>query len=118
MLHTDALIEVRTSLDDEAAARQLAQELVVARLAACVHVCAVDSIYRWEGTVQQAREWQLVCTATLAGYEALETAIRVAHSYDLPAIHAVPVLRAHAPYAAWVVASTSPDSGATPASLS
>lgn len=118
MLHPDALIEVRTALDNEAVARRLAQELVAARLAACVHVRAVDSVYRWEGAVQQAHEWQLVCTTTAARYDALEAAIRVVHSYDLPAIDAVPVVRAHAPYAAWVLASTSPDGTATPSSLS
>lgn len=102
------LLEVSTTLDDEGAARQLAQSLVQARLAACVHLSPVHSVYRWNDAVEQASEWQLVCKTTERCYDALEAAILAAHPYDLPAIHAVPVRRAHGPFAAWVAACTTP----------
>ena len=43
-----------------------------------------------------------------ARYDRAEQAIRALHSYELPAIHAIPVERAHAPYADWVVANSTP----------
>jgi periplasmic divalent cation tolerance protein len=43
---------VLTTLPDEAGARELAQALVQARLAACVQLREVHSVYRWQGKVE------------------------------------------------------------------
>lgn len=46
------------------------------------------------------------------GYATLEAAIRAAHPYELPAIHAIATTQAHAPYAEWVEACTAPEAAA------
>ncbi len=98
----EALLEVRTTLGREEDALDLARALVEGGLAACVQVCAVRSVYRWEGAVHAEPEFRLACKTVAARYPALEAAIRARHPYALPAIEAVPVAAASAPFAQWV----------------
>ena len=44
--------------------------------------------------------------STEARYAAIENAIRDLHSYELPAIHAVPLAHVSAPYASWIEENT------------
>ena len=97
-----------TNLPDRDAAVKLARELVERRLAACVNVLAeCTSIYRWKGTVENAREVPLLIKSRSALYEELEAAINELHPYELPEIIAVPVVRGLAEYLAWVDEGTS-----------
>jgi len=84
----------------------MARALVEQRLAACAQISAIDSYYVWEGTVRSNAEFRVLFKVAASAYDEAERAIRALHSYDLPAIHAIPVEKAHAPYADWVVANS------------
>jgi len=100
---------VMTTLPDEASARQMTAALLEAGLAACVNRLApCESEYRWQGAIEQAREWPLLIKTTSARYAALEAAIRSAHPYEVPEIVAWPLAGGFAPYLAWVRAETAP----------
>ena len=96
------LIAVVTTVATREDAQALARALVDQRLAACVQVSAIDSVYRWEGAVQAEPEFRLLCKTTAARWPAIEAAIRARHPYALPQIVAFALDPAHAPYAAWV----------------
>lgn len=103
----DALLVI-TNLPDAESARALATTLVEQRVAACVNVLApCQSIYRWEGKVEEAEEVTLLIKTSAARYAALEEAIRAYHPYELPEIVAVRVENGLPDYLAWVAASTS-----------
>ncbi len=98
---------VFSTLPDATAARRLAQSLVDRRLAACVSVLPpCVSVYRWQGTVEEAAEVPLMIKTTAARYADLEAAIRAEHPYELPEIVAVPVQRGLPGYLDWVAAET------------
>mgnify|MGYP006322893105 FL=1 len=102
----DALL-VFTNLPDVESARALATTLVEQRVAACVSVLApCQSIYRWEGKLEEAEEVTLLIKTSAARYAALEEAIRAYHPYELPEIVAVRVEKGLPDYLAWVAAST------------
>lgn len=105
------ILLVFTNLPDADAARALAGRLVEARLAACVNVLApCNSVYRWQGRIENAQEVPLLIKTTAARYAAVESAIRAAHPYALPEIVALPVERGLPDYLAWVAAETSVES--------
>jgi periplasmic divalent cation tolerance protein len=84
-------IQVLTAVDSEEEAKQIASLLVERQLAACVQVVGpIVSRYRWQGEVEEAREWQCSAKTTGGAYEAVEAAIREVHSYDEPEIIATP----------------------------
>jgi periplasmic divalent cation tolerance protein len=99
----DALpLLVVTTVATREQALGLAREMVERRLAACAQITAIESIYRWQGTVQQEAEFRLLFKTRPATYARLEAALRERHPYELPAIHAITTVRAEAAYAEWV----------------
>lgn len=103
---TNALV-VLTNCPDEACADAIASVLVERRLAACVNVLApCRSVYRWEGRTESAKEVPLLIKTTRDRYDALETAIRAHHPYELPEIVAVSVVRGLPAYLDWIAAET------------
>lgn len=103
---------VVTTVGSAKQARALGRAMVERRLAACAQISAIESIYRWQGTVEHEPEWRVLFKTRADGYAALEGAIRELHPYELPAIHAIATVRAYAPYADWVGACTAPDAAA------
>jgi len=97
-------IAIYTTVATIEEARKIARALVERRLAACAQITEIESFYCWEGTVQNEPEFRILFKTTDAQYQAVETAIRELHSYDLPAIYAVALGQIYAPYAKWVEA--------------
>lgn len=86
-------------------AEAIAQTLVESKLAACVTVLPVRSIYTWQGQIHQDEEWQLLIKSDLAKFTELETKIRAIHPYEVPEIIAVPILNGSLPYLHWIAES-------------
>jgi periplasmic divalent cation tolerance protein len=90
---------------DEAAA--IGRALVEERLAACVNVLGpIRSIYRWQGSIEDATEQLLVVKARAADFAALEARVRALHSYEVPEILALPLRAGSAAYLAWLADAT------------
>ena len=100
-------IAVVTTVGDKKEARRMAHVLVEAGLAACAQIEKIDSVYAWKGAIENGKEYRVLFKTTEARYEAVESAIRDMHSYELPAIYTVAVERIFAPYAAWIETSVS-----------
>jgi periplasmic divalent cation tolerance protein len=100
------LLAVFTTVATHDEAKALAASLVERRLVACAQISQVESVYRWQGVLQQEGEWRLMLKTTSARYEQVEAAIRERHAYELPAIYAMPVENAFERYAAWVRGET------------
>jgi periplasmic divalent cation tolerance protein len=99
-------VQVTTTAGSEAEAGRIASLLVERKLAACVQVVGpVLSRYRWQGTVEEEREWQCLAKTTGAAYEAVEAAIREVHSYEEPEIIATPIVAGSAGYLDWIDAN-------------
>ena len=103
-----SLLLVVTTVGSRDEADRIARALVEQRLAACAQISAIDSYYVWEDEVRHDAEFRVLFKVAASAYDEVEQAIRARHSYDLPAIHAIPVERAYAPYADWVIANSTP----------
>jgi periplasmic divalent cation tolerance protein len=101
--NTEKLV-VMTTCGSRAEARRIAKLVVESRLAACANLMGspVESVYRWKGKVERAKEFLLVMKTTRARFEKLRDAILTAHSYDVPEIIAVQIAGGSAEYLAWV----------------
>ncbi len=106
----DQCLLVFCTCPDTASAEQIARALVEGRHAACVNVLpGVQSVYRWQGKVESARESVLLIKTTTESYPALERAVRDAHRYELPELIAVPIHTGLEPYLHWVCESVKQD---------
>jgi periplasmic divalent cation tolerance protein len=102
-------LQVLTTAGSEEEAERISTALVERRLAACVQVLGpVASRYRWQGEVEEAREWMCVAKTEASKYPELEAAIRELHSYEEPEILATPVIAGSKGYLEWIGESLSP----------
>jgi periplasmic divalent cation tolerance protein len=89
-------------------ARQIAHEVVRDGLAACANMVErIGSIYRWEGTIEEADETLLLFKTSEGRLQALIDRVRTLHSYELPAITAIPLAAGNPAYLDWIAAETS-----------
>ena len=80
-------------------AEKLSRGLVEAKLAFCVNaVPQVKSTYFWEGKLYVDDEILLIVKTRTEKYEALETWVRKNHSYDVPEVIALPIIKGSEPY--------------------
>ena len=97
-----ATIAVLTTVDSKKSAGTIASALVKQKLAACVQISAIDSVYTWDGEVQESPEFRLFVKTSDERYAEVEDTIRKLHTYDLPAIVGFPMPYAYGPFAEWV----------------
>lgn len=93
---------VLVTAGSQAEADAIARTLISERLAACVSITPINSIYTWKNEVCSENEWQLTIKTDLSLFEALETKIREIHSYEVPEIIALPILAGSEPYLQWI----------------
>ena len=86
-------------------ARKIGQELVVARLAACVNILDnMNSFYMWQAEVQDDTEVVIIAKTTEDSVPALIEKVTALHSYDCPCIVAIPVSGGNQAFLDWVAA--------------
>ena len=101
-----AMLVVLVTFPDLEKARAVVKEIVSEGLAACASlVPKVESIYRWEGKVQQDAEALAIFKVASQGFAKLETAIIAKHPYDTPEIVGIGADRVEKSYLAWVLAA-------------
>jgi periplasmic divalent cation tolerance protein len=87
-------------------ARRIAKTLVEARLAACVNLSPpVQSVYRWQGEIESAREILLVIKTSREIFPELQAEIRKLHSYATPEIICLPIIDGSRDYLDWLAQS-------------
>ena len=103
MGRTNKLV-VLVTCGSTAEAHKIARALVEARLAACVNVLEsrVQSVYRWKGKVETAREVLLVMKTSRKRFAAVRAAVERLHSYDVPEVVALPIVAGAPKYLAWL----------------
>lgn len=102
--------QVTTTFPDETGARQAAATAVGERLAACAQVAGpIESIYRWDGKIESAKEWYVHFKTTAARAPDLRSRLREIHPYDTPEVIVVPIVDGDPAYLRWIEASVAPE---------
>ena len=100
---TEARI-VQVTCGSRTEGRKIAKSVVGKHLAACVNVVSVpvESVYRWKGKVETAKEFLMVIKTTTRKLKALETEVSRLHSYDVPEFLVLGVTGGSNKYLAWL----------------
>jgi periplasmic divalent cation tolerance protein len=85
-------------------ARRIAGAVVRKRLAACANIVLgpVESVYRWKGKVERAREVLMVVKTTAGRLTELEKEVKRLHSYDVPEFVVVGIDAGSREYLRWL----------------
>ena len=91
------------TVPDQDTATHIARALVTEQLAACVNIIpAIQSVYRWEGAIEQDEELLLLIKTSAAVWPRLETRILALHPYELPEIISVRIQDGNNNYLNWI----------------
>jgi len=102
-------IMVLTTVSKHPEALRLGRTLLEARLAACVQIEEIFSLYRWEGEIHEEPEWRLLIKSTPERYEELRTLLERLHPYKTPQIVALEADRVSEAYGRWLRECTASD---------
>jgi periplasmic divalent cation tolerance protein len=101
----DYIIVMVTAPEKEAPS--LARTLVEERLVACVNlVPGLRSLYWWQGKMEDEPEVLCIMKTRGALFDALRDRVRELHSYTVPEIIALPIIRGNEPYLEWIRENT------------
>ena len=105
MKGTDSIVVLITAGSEEEA-HKIAEALVNDRKAACVNIVAgVDSLFRWEGNVESARESLLLVKTRASLFPEIVSLVKELHSYEVPEIIALPIVAGSEDYLRWLDAA-------------
>lgn len=99
-------IQVFTTTSSKKEAAKIAGSLIDKRLAACVQISKVSSVFMWKGKKQSYPEWLLIIKTRKPLYAKVESQIKKMHSYTLPEITSFD-MKGSKDYLAWVAKETS-----------
>jgi len=97
--------EVRITCGSREEAATIGDALVTERLAACVHLVPISSVFEWNQVIEHDDEVLLTAATRVDRFEAIVETVGSLHSYELPAITAV-ALDGSSEYLAWIDAQT------------
>lgn len=93
---------------DKEEAKQIIHGLLNFHLIACATIYSeVESIYRWEGKIEQGQEAKVVLKTRSEHFETVQEYIKAHCSYEVPEILQVEIARGYPPYLEWVEQQTS-----------
>jgi periplasmic divalent cation tolerance protein len=96
-----------STFPDAETARRIAGQLVSENLAACANIIpAIESIYRWQGKLEQGTEVLGLFKTTAARWAAFQEKLKSLHPYEVPEIICLDVRDGLPEYVRWVGENT------------
>jgi len=92
---------------DADVAHSIGEELLNARLIACVNIVEnVTSMFWWEGEIHRDKEVMMIIKTKKDLFEAVRSKVQKMHPYDVPEILELDITDGHKPYLDWVTGET------------
>jgi len=84
-------------------AQRIARQLLDKKLIACANIInGVESIFRWKGRLDKARESLIIMKTVKNNLKNIEKTVKMIHSYELPEIVALPIVWGSGDYLKWL----------------
>jgi len=85
---------------------KIANELVQNKIAACVNITKISSIYSWQGKIENASEYLALFKTTQKNKKSLKEKIKASHPYEIPEIAEINITSINTSYLKWLIEST------------
>ena len=100
-------VMVITTCGEKETAKSIAKLLVEKRLAACVQMLPIESVYLWEGNVCDDNEIALLIKAKTMMFDKIAETIKKNHNCEVPEIIQIPITDGLPEYLKWIDECTS-----------
>ena len=85
---------------------KIAKDLIKNKTIACVNISKIDSIYSWNGKIQNSSEYTAIFKTVTKNKIKLKKKIAETHPYDVPEIAEIDVTSINKSYLNWLIEST------------
>ena len=85
---------------------KVANQIIKKKLAACVNISKISSIYTWKNKVENTSEYLAFFKTTQKNKKKLKETIKTSHPYDVPEIAEININSINKPYLKWMIEST------------
>ncbi|MEM3065441.1 MAG: divalent-cation tolerance protein CutA [Candidatus Nitrosotenuis sp.] len=92
---------------DKKSISKIANKLVKDKVAACVNITKISSVYAWQGKIENADEFLAFFKTTQKNKAKLKSLIKKTHPYKVPEIAELDVKDINKSYMQWLADSTS-----------
>jgi periplasmic divalent cation tolerance protein len=99
-------IVIVSTYPDKKSISKVAHIVVERRLVACVNYTKINSVYTWEGKIEDAKEFLALFKTTKESKQKLKEEIARSHPYDVPEIVEIRMDDVSLPYMKWLENST------------
>ena len=107
MNETDQTRFIYMTAGSRGEATAIGRKLVEERLAACVNIIDhMQSIYRWEGKIEEAAEVVMIAKTTAHCVERLVSRVKALHSYDCPCVVTWKITEGNPDFLDWIAGET------------
>lgn len=96
------MIFIYTTCQNQEEARKIGKLIIEKKLAGCVNIWPIDSIYPWKGEIKEDDEAVLLIKTSEAKLQEIEDLIQSNHSYSIPCIASIDIHRINRPYKEWL----------------
>lgn len=100
---------VFVTTDKKEEAEKIAEAVLSRKLAACVNYFEVTSQYWWDNKLQKHPETMLIIKTLKDKFQELMQEIKANHSYTVPEIIALPIVKGNPKYMVWMANSVYDD---------
>jgi periplasmic divalent cation tolerance protein len=84
-------------------AMRIGRALLEERLAACINILdGMQSVYWWQGALEESRECVLLVKSTTERKDAITARVKALHGYEVPCIVFLPLEGGNPDYLAWI----------------
>ncbi|MEM4391501.1 MAG: divalent-cation tolerance protein CutA [Candidatus Nitrosotenuis sp.] len=97
---------VISTYPDKKSVSKVANKLVKEKVAACVNITKISSVYSWEGKVENTNEYLAIFKTTQQNKTKLKEQIKKTHPYKVPEIAEIDITDINKQYLAWLADST------------
>lgn len=93
-------VYITTSNIDEA--KKIAKSLLEKKLAACVNIFPITSLFWWEGKIDESDEVAMIVKTKADRFKELKDEVLALHSYTTPCICAIPIEEGFRKFLDWI----------------
>ena len=90
---------------DKKSITKISNELVKAKIVACVNITKISSIYAWKGKIENTSEYLALFKTTDKNKKILKEKIKSTHPYDVPEIAEIDITSIDKSYLKWMIQS-------------
>ena len=99
-------VVIVSTYPDKKSIQKIANKLVRSKLAACVNITKISSVYSWQGKIENTDEFLAVFKTTEKNKLKLKSEIKNTHPYKVPEIAELALKDLNKPYLQWLIDST------------